>query len=435
MNFSLLTAYAPNDRPVYTKMDDATFNHSYAADGRKLFSKVVTGFRKLEVLEPFADGQSDAPDGKGDLIVDPVFPVIPSIALPTEERYYIGPFELVKSYSDKMAGALMKPGLARINMTWGYIDSDGNKCEYIPDYQGNIRAVVRDGEVIQQTDYYPYGLPMATSTGATVSRYKYSGKEFDTRGGLNALDFHARQYAPATPLFDLTDPKSWDYPWLNPYLYCAANPIMNTDPTGMRVRVHDEKSKLAILNTLPNQSRTFVHFDQAGFISSDKLKEYKTSSFNYNSLFEMVENETTVNVISNDSFTYTDDNGDIHTKEMGDIDFDDFFKEENPESPTNPTTGEEGFYGTTLMPGQGITGQNSPDDEVHIVLNSNLSPLGAAQTFSHEGYGHGYMYITTKDRSKAAHDFREGCRDVNSALINRIIKSILETIDNFQNTE
>ncbi|MDE6831453.1 MAG: hypothetical protein K2J07_01790, partial [Muribaculaceae bacterium] len=32
--------------------------------------------------------------------------------------------------------------------------------------------------------------------------------------------------------FDLTDPKSWDYPGTNPYLYCAANPIMFTDPTG-----------------------------------------------------------------------------------------------------------------------------------------------------------------------------------------------------------
>ncbi len=227
-------SYAPNDRPVYTKMEDATFDYLYSADGRKLKSKAATGFRKLKGLEPFADELADAPDGKGDLIIDPVIPVVPSIGQPTEERYHIGPFELTKSYKDKMVGAIMRPGLARVNMSWGYVDSNGNNCEYVTDYQGNIRAVMKGNQVIQQTDYYPYGLPMATSTGAAVNRYKYSGKEFDTRGGLNSYDFHARRYAPALPLFDCLDPKAIYTPWHSTYLYCAGNPINMTDKSGMR---------------------------------------------------------------------------------------------------------------------------------------------------------------------------------------------------------
>ncbi|MDE5607382.1 MAG: hypothetical protein K2I64_00410 [Muribaculaceae bacterium] len=89
------------------------------------------------------------------------------------------------------------------------------------------RAVMKGNQVIQQTDYYPYGLPMATSTGAAVNRYKYSGKEFDTRGGLDFYDFDACLQFPTTGLFSRPDPKAWDYPGYNPYLYCAANPINN----------------------------------------------------------------------------------------------------------------------------------------------------------------------------------------------------------------
>ncbi len=34
-------------------------------------------------------------------------------------------------------------------------------------------------------------------------------------------------------LFQRPDPKAGDYPWLNPYTYCAADPINKIDPTGM----------------------------------------------------------------------------------------------------------------------------------------------------------------------------------------------------------
>ena len=44
------------------------------------------------------------------------------------------------------------------------------------------------------TDYYPYGLPMATSTGATVNRYKYSAKELETREMVSGLRKYMRSY-------------------------------------------------------------------------------------------------------------------------------------------------------------------------------------------------------------------------------------------------
>ena len=75
-------------------------------------------------------------------------------------------------------------------------------------------------------------MPKANSNGQGVNRYKYSSKEYETESGLNLYDFEARMHDPATSLFRTTDPKAGDYPWLNPYLYCAANPIANIDPTG-----------------------------------------------------------------------------------------------------------------------------------------------------------------------------------------------------------
>lgn len=48
-------------------------------------------------------------------------------------------------------------------------------------------------------------------------------------------DFEARRLDPDNLSFNRPDPKAADTPWLSPYLYCAANPIMYIDPSGERV--------------------------------------------------------------------------------------------------------------------------------------------------------------------------------------------------------
>ena len=63
--------------------------------------------------------------------------------------------------------------------------------------------------------------------------YKYSGKEMETMNGLNTYDFHARPYYYPVLQFHSPDLLSEKTPWLSPYLYCAGNPIMLIDPTGM----------------------------------------------------------------------------------------------------------------------------------------------------------------------------------------------------------
>ncbi|MBP5771952.1 MAG: hypothetical protein J6W75_11490 [Bacteroidaceae bacterium] len=61
-------------------------------------------------------------------------------------------------------------------------------------------------------------------------------KELDRMHGLFWYDYGARRYDPAIGLFTQVDPLCEDYPHLNPYLYCAGNPVRYVDLAGMRPR-------------------------------------------------------------------------------------------------------------------------------------------------------------------------------------------------------
>ena len=95
---------------------------------------------------------------------------------------------------------------------------------------------------------------------------------------------------------------------------------------------------------------------------------------------------------------------------------------------------EMGFYGKTLFPdndGQ----QNSISDRIMIIVNSYLSTLGAAETFSHEGYGHALLYIQNGgDHNRASHrpvPTESGPVDTNTILKDKILISRKETVNNF----
>ena len=68
-----------------------------------------------------------------------------------------------------------------------------------------------------------------------LNQYKHTGKEFISELGVDSYDFSARFLAPLTGRFDSPDPKAWDYTWLSPYTFCAADPINSSDPTGERI--------------------------------------------------------------------------------------------------------------------------------------------------------------------------------------------------------
>lgn len=152
-------------------------------------------------------------------------------------RDYLGPY----LFTDKQ--------FDRYLTSEGYITADGVYHAYIPDYQGNIVGVVNTAERAweQYTEYYPYGLPFATSSTPDANRRKYGAKELTPDLGLNAYDFEARTLTPAFPMFSQPDLLAEKYYPLSPYLYCAGNPVNLVDPNGMEgIRYENDKGEKVI---------------------------------------------------------------------------------------------------------------------------------------------------------------------------------------------
>ena len=87
------------------------------------------------------------------------------------------------------------------------------------------------GMPIQFIHYQPYGeLYINYKTTAYDERFKFTGKERDAETDYDY--FGARYYASICPSFISVDPLADNYPNLNPYAYCAWNPIKYVDPDG-----------------------------------------------------------------------------------------------------------------------------------------------------------------------------------------------------------
>ena len=97
-------------------------------------------------------------------------------------------------------------------------------------YLRNDTVFLRTGE--RYLKLY-YGGPWGdASTNQGFQPYKYNGKELDRMHGLDWYDYGARRYDPAFCLFTQIDPLCEDTPHLNPYAYCAGNPVRYVDPDG-----------------------------------------------------------------------------------------------------------------------------------------------------------------------------------------------------------
>jgi len=135
----------------------------------------------------------------------------------------------------------------------GYITPDGSSWRYVYQYRdhlGNIRISYQNIgtdsspnlEIIEENNYYPFGLKMrgfnssVSSLGNSVAqKYKFNGKEFDDSFNetLNTYDFGARNYDPALGRWMNLDPLAEQMRRHSPYNYAFNNPIYFIDPDGM----------------------------------------------------------------------------------------------------------------------------------------------------------------------------------------------------------
>ena len=117
--------------------------------------------------------------------------------------------------------------------------SNGLEARYfVTDHLGSVRAVrTSSGEVVEQNDYYPFGLRWADS-GSSVSdnRYRYNGKEDLSFLKIPYTDFGFRQFDPKFRLgWNGADPLAEKYFPVSPYAFCAGNPVKYMDRDGKKI--------------------------------------------------------------------------------------------------------------------------------------------------------------------------------------------------------
>ena len=117
---------------------------------------------------------------------------------------------------------------------------------------GNVRrrielaemAIVSDKKISHTAngndiDYYPFGSPMdGHSFSSDKYQFGFNGKKNDdkVKGDGNSLDFGARINDSWLGRWLSMDPLQAKYPNLSAYNFCANNPIIFIDPSGMEIK-------------------------------------------------------------------------------------------------------------------------------------------------------------------------------------------------------
>ena len=135
--------------------------------------------------------------------------------------------------TDYCGNVIYENGVQKLLLTEeGYITlSDSKYHYYLKDHQGNNRVVISQSGTVEETShYYPFGGTFASA--GNVQPYKYNGKEYDSKKGLNWYDYGARHYDAALGRFETVDPSAENYFKISLYAYCGNSPISRIDPTG-----------------------------------------------------------------------------------------------------------------------------------------------------------------------------------------------------------
>ena len=135
--------------------------------------------------------------------------------------------------TDYCGNVIYENGVQKLLLTEeGYVTlSDSKYHYYLKDHQGNNRVVINQSGTVEETNhYYPFGGVFA-STG-NAQPYKYNGKEYDSKKGLNWYDYGARYYDAVLGRFTTVDPSVENYYSTSPFTYCLNNSLNYIDPLG-----------------------------------------------------------------------------------------------------------------------------------------------------------------------------------------------------------
>ncbi len=161
----------------------------------------------------------------------------------------------------------------------GYVTlSDKKYHYYLQDHQGNNRVVLSSSGTVEEVNhYYSFGGVFASS--GNVQPYKYNGKEYVGKKGLNWYDYGARMYDAALGRFMTVDPLAEKYYPMSPYGYCLNNPIKFIDADGRLPRIYIERKGFGhAFVTVGNGDNTIVYtYGRYGESGKDKSSARNTS--------------------------------------------------------------------------------------------------------------------------------------------------------------
>ena len=211
--------------------------------------------------------------------------------------------------------------LKQILVDGGYMTVTGTPFYYyyLKDHLGSNRVVVNTGGTATQINhYYPFGGLFGESTGNTVQRFRYNGKELDRTHGIDWYDYGARHMTPDAGRFTTIDPLAEKYYNISPYTYCHNNPINRIDPNGMADYFNNQGKYVGTDN---NKKDPYIYIktkngnvklSNYNFGSSSKgLKSMMRIVFFYGSSIGEVRNGTSIGVdngrynADNNAYAYT----------------------------------------------------------------------------------------------------------------------------------
>ena len=174
-----------------------------------------------------------------------------------ETRWYIGGIEY---YTNSTTPT---PVIDLLHTATGVARRSGTAYIYeyfLIDHLGNTRIVHnKAGTVLQQTDYYPFGMSIAR-TGYLPNKYMYNGKERQQEfGGSDdgQYDYGARFYDPQIGRWHVSDPLASQTPSISPYTYVMNNPLILIDPDGRKIG-----GDTAMVSRLEYQAGRIIHSEE-----------------------------------------------------------------------------------------------------------------------------------------------------------------------------
>jgi RHS repeat-associated protein len=133
------------------------------------------------------------------------------------------------------SGALINATYTARQPGYAYLYISNEHPYQVDAYFDDVTFTHTPGLVVQQEDYYPFGLTFNSyqRENSVAQDYKYNGFEVQDELALGWYDYLARQYDPATARFTSIDPAANLMRRVSPYVYAFNNPIRFIDPDGM----------------------------------------------------------------------------------------------------------------------------------------------------------------------------------------------------------